>query len=195
MYANCKDEGTLKPDNLLAGDFPRVARLVDVTAGNYVRGTVLGKVTASGRYCNAVSTQTDGSQVPLCILAENVNAEKEDKQAVVYFTGEFNSDALTFDNSFTVDVITEKLREKSIFIKKKHLDNAASSQYKTELVYRPYLSTDLTTPQMIPPVRLTVTEISGDVYKITAKARMTDIGNKTFPNETYRLSKFMGLVS
>ena len=77
----------------------------------------------------------------------------------------------------------------------KHLDNAASSQHRTELVYRPYLSTDLTTPQMIPPVRLTVTEISGDVYKITAKARMTDIGNKTFPNETYRLSKFMGLVS
>lgn len=77
----------------------------------------------------------------------------------------------------------------------KHLDNAASSQHRTELIYRPYLSTDLTTPQMIPPVRLTVTEISGDVYKITAKARMTDIGNKTFPNETYRLSKFMGLVS
>ena len=70
-----------------------------------------------------------------------------------------------------------------------------SSQHRTELIYRPYLSTDLTTPQMIPPVRLTVTEISGDVYKITAKARMTDIGNKTFPNETYRLSKFMGLVS
>ena len=48
---------------------------------------------------------------------------------------------------------------------------------------------------MIPPISLTVTEVSGDVYKITAKARMTDIGNKTFPNETYRLSKFMGLVS
>ena len=77
----------------------------------------------------------------------------------------------------------------------KHLDNAASSQHKTELIYRPYLSTDLETPQMIPPVSLTVTEVSGDVYKITAKARMTDIGNKTFPNETYRLSKFMGLVS
>lgn len=76
-----------------------------------------------------------------------------------------------------------------------YLDNAASSQHKTELIYRPYLSTDLETPQMIPPVSLTVTEVSGDVYKITAKARMTDIGNKTFPNETYRLSKFMGLVS
>ena len=49
MYANCKDEGTLKPDNLLAGDFPRVARLVNVTAGNYTRGTVLGKITESGK--------------------------------------------------------------------------------------------------------------------------------------------------
>lgn len=40
---------------------------------------------------------------------------------------------------------------------------------------------------MNPPISLTITEIKGDVYKITAKARMTDIGNKTFPNETYRL--------
>lgn len=118
MYANCKDEGTLKPDNLLAGDFPRVARLVDITAGNYVRGTILGKITASGKYRNAISTNTDGSQTPVCVLAENVNAETEDKQAVVYFTGEFNLDSLTFDSSFTVDAITEKLREKSIFIKK-----------------------------------------------------------------------------
>ena len=118
MYANCKDEGTLKPDNLLAGDFPRVARLVDITAGNYVRGTVLGKLTASGKYRNSISTNTDGSQTPVCVLAEHVNAETEEKQAVVYFTGEFNLDSLTFDSSFTADAITEKLREKSIFIKK-----------------------------------------------------------------------------
>ncbi len=118
MYANCKDEGTLKPDNLLAGDFPRVARLVNVTAGNYTRGTVLGKITESGKYKLSVSSVSDGSQIPVAILAENVNAESEDKQAVVYFTGEFNSDALTFDSSFTEDTVTEKLREKSIFIKK-----------------------------------------------------------------------------
>lgn len=117
MYANCKNEGTLKPDNLLAGDFPRVARLVTVTGGNYIRGTVLGKITASGKYCTAVSSKTDGTQTPFCILAENVNAGTEDKQAVVYFTGEFNSASLTFDSSFTVATITEKLHEKSIFVK------------------------------------------------------------------------------
>lgn len=77
----------------------------------------------------------------------------------------------------------------------KHLDNAASSQHKTELIYRPYLSNDLSTPQMIPPINLTITEINCDIYKITAKARMTDIGNKIFPNETYRLSKFIGLIA
>lgn len=82
MYANCKDEGTLKPDNLLAGDFPRVARLVDITAGNYVRGTILGKITESGKYKLSVSSVSDGSQNPVAILAENVNAETEDKQAV-----------------------------------------------------------------------------------------------------------------
>ena len=103
---------------MLAGDFPRVARLVNVTAGNYTRGTVLGKITESGKYKLSVSSVSDGSQIPVAILAENVNAESEDKRAVVYFTGEFNSDALTFDSSFTEDIVTEKLREKSIFIKK-----------------------------------------------------------------------------
>lgn len=58
------------------------------------------------------------SGLPLGILAENVNVTDEDKQAVVYSTGEFNLEALTYDSEFTAASITEKLREKSIFVKK-----------------------------------------------------------------------------
>ena len=115
MYANCKDEGTLKPDNLLAGDFPRIAMLVTITGGNYKRGAVLGKITESGNYKSSVSSSTDGSQVPTAILAESVNAESEDKQGIVYLTGEFNADSLSYDSGFTLNAITDKLREKSIF--------------------------------------------------------------------------------
>lgn len=118
MYANCKDEGNYKPDNLLAGDFPRIANVETITGGNYKRGQVLGKITASGKYTASTSKATDGSQIPLGILAENVNATDEDKQAVVYSTGEFNLEALTYDSEFTAASMTEKLREKSIFVKK-----------------------------------------------------------------------------
>lgn len=45
----------------------------------------------------------------------------------------------------------------------------------------------------VPVVRLP--HLTETQRRALVKARMTDIGNKTFPNETYRLSKFMGLVS
>ena len=139
----------------------------------------------------------DDNRNPITIFLvqgfHNITAKLETGKDVEFQAMCFNIELPPVDTS-AVPEITIEIDNVSREIGK-HLDNAASSQYKTELVYRPYLSTDLTTPQMIPPVRLTVTEISGDVYKITAKARMTDIGNKTFPNETYRLSKFMGLVS
>lgn len=117
MYANFKDEGTLKPDNLLAGDFPRVAMLATLTGGNYQRGEVLGKIKTSGKYTKAIADGTDGSETPIAILAESVNAENEDKQGIIYFTGEFNADSLSYDSGFTVENLADKLREKSIFIR------------------------------------------------------------------------------
>jgi hypothetical protein len=77
----------------------------------------------------------------------------------------------------------------------KHIDKAASSQDKIEVTYRPYLSDDLSAPQMIPPITLTITEITADIMHITATARMMDIGNKSFPSETYTLARFVGLTT
>lgn len=77
----------------------------------------------------------------------------------------------------------------------KHIDGAASSQDKIEVTYRPYLSSDLSAPQMIPPITLTITEITADIMQINATARMMDIGNKSFPSETYTLARFVGLTN
>ncbi len=124
---------------------------------------------------------------------KNITATLETGETVKFQSMCFDIEQPPVDTSAVPEITVEIDNVSREIIK--HLDNAASSQHKTELIYRPYLSSDLSTPQMIPPISLTVTEINGDVYKITAKARMTDIGNKTFPNETYRLTKFMGLVS
>ena len=61
------------------------------------------------------------------------------------------------------------------------------------MTYRPYLSNDLSCPQMDPPITLTITNISVDVLKITATARMMDIGNKSFPAENYTVQNYPGL--
>lgn len=101
-----KDLGTSTVDNLLAGEFPRVGILATITGGSYEKGTVLSK--SDGKY-------TICSTEPEAILAETVDASAEDKQAVIYLTGEFHLSALKA--SVDVATLTDKLRNKSIFVK------------------------------------------------------------------------------
>ena len=63
-----------------------------------------------------------------------------------------------------------------------------------EITYRPYLSNDLEGPQMDPPITLVLTEVEADVQRVTARARMMDIGNKAFPSRTYTAREFPGLT-
>ena len=115
------DQGTTTADNLLAGEFPRVSELVTITGGDYAKGTILAKVTASGKYTICVPTPSqgtaDGSEIACAILAEAVNSTSADKEAVIYLTGEFNAAALTAGSGYTVAGLKNALRAKSIFIK------------------------------------------------------------------------------
>ena len=101
------DQGETKADNLLTGEFPRVSMLVPVTGGRFERGTILG-INSNGKYTICTNT-------PEAILAETVDATSEEKQAVVYLTGEFNKAALKANAE--VDTLIAKLRAKSIFVK------------------------------------------------------------------------------
>lgn len=74
-----------------------------------------------------------------------------------------------------------------------YLDNAIETQDMIEMTYRPYLSDDTSYPQMDPPITLVISDIQVDVLKITATARMMDIGNKSFPSENYTVKNYPGL--
>jgi hypothetical protein len=76
----------------------------------------------------------------------------------------------------------------------RYLDVAAESQSVIEITYRPYLSNDLEGPQMDPPITLILSEVDADVQRVTARARMMDIGNKAFPSRTYTAKEFPGLT-
>jgi len=91
------DQGGYTPDNLVAGEFPAVQRIETITGGAaYPRGAVLGRITASGLYVLSDASATDGSQKPAAILAEPIDTTSGETQAVVYHSGEFNSNALTY---------------------------------------------------------------------------------------------------
>lgn len=75
----------------------------------------------------------------------------------------------------------------------RHLDAAAISQDAIQATYRPYLSTDIDGPQMDPPLTMTLSEVEVDVFRITGRARVLDIGNKAFPSDIYTIRKYPGL--
>lgn len=106
-------------DNLIAGDqVGLISQKITLLSGqNLVRGTVLGKVTASGKYVKSLSAAVDGSQVPDLILVENKDASAGDKETLAYEAGIFNERALTLGTAHTIASIREGLRVKGIHLK------------------------------------------------------------------------------
>ena len=108
---------TFTPDKLLAGDYPAVTDTVTIDTGVLARGTVLGKITTGGKYIKCDSAASDGSQNPVAILAEDVDATSADVQATVYLSGAFNQGALTFGGTDTAATHRVALRNLNIYLK------------------------------------------------------------------------------
>ena len=114
---------TFTPDNLVAGDYPIVTDTVTIAEGqNLKRGAVLGRITVGGK-CVAVGSYvgegTDGSENPVCILAQDCDATDADVENVpVYLSGEFAESSLSFGGTDDADDHREALRDLNIYIKK-----------------------------------------------------------------------------
>ena len=115
------------PDQLIAGTLQLVTDTGIITGGAYKRGTVLGVVTASGKYTLSVKTATDGSEKPAAILVDNVDASTSDQNGGLYLMGEFNQNRIIFDNSWTVPALKAALRPLAIFLKDSTQAPVASS--------------------------------------------------------------------
>ncbi|HEY1035553.1 MAG TPA: head decoration protein [Pseudoxanthomonas sp.] len=115
--AGFSNEGTFTPDDLHAGDFPIRTRKVTLVSGqNLIRGALLGQITTGGKYTLSASASSDGSQTPKAILADDVNASGGDKDAIVYLSGDFNEDALTYGTGHTAASVREGLRDLNIYL-------------------------------------------------------------------------------
>lgn len=108
---------TFVPDQLIAGPKQLVTRNVTITGGPFVRGTVLGKITASGKYTAALSASSDGSQTPTAILADYADGSAGDVVAGVYLEGEFNVNAVTLGTGITATAAQDALRPLGIHLK------------------------------------------------------------------------------
>jgi len=100
-------EFNYEPDELFAGTLIPVytiggTLLTDATV--YPRGAVLGKITASGKYKLVDSAAVDGSENPVAVLLDAVDATAADKVGTLTLSGDFNANALTYGGS---DVSTD----------------------------------------------------------------------------------------
>jgi hypothetical protein len=112
---------TYNPDRLIGGDQKLITRditLTDIgTTGALTRGTVLGKVTADGKYGISLTASADGSQTPRAILVKDADPGGGDVTASIYDEGEFNQDTLVYGTGHDADSVREDLRAVSIHLK------------------------------------------------------------------------------
>lgn len=112
------EKTSMEYDQLIVGTFPVVMDKVTLLAGaTYVRGSVLGIITASQKAKLVDKAQADGSQTAYAILAETVDATAADKVAPVYLSGEFNQDKLVFGGTDTAADHKAALRNLNIYLK------------------------------------------------------------------------------
>ncbi|MEK0246594.1 head decoration protein [Raoultella sp. BAC10a-01-01] len=117
QFAPGMESSLFLPDQLIAGTLQLVTDTGIITGGTYKRGTVLGMVTASGKYKLSVKTATDGSEIPVAILVDNVDASTADQNGGLYLMGEFNQNHIIFDNSWAIPALKTALRPLAIFLK------------------------------------------------------------------------------
>jgi hypothetical protein len=73
------------------------------------------------------------------------------------------------------------------------VETAMSAVQPVEVLYRPYLNTDLTAPQMNPPILLYLKDIEMTDLQVTGRATFMDILNKKFPLDLYTRARFPAL--
>jgi len=90
-------EATLTMDAFVASDTygPVLIPKTIVAGADLVKGTVLGRVTASGKLKAAVATSVDGSEVPVAVLMEDAAAASADVTAVAGFAGVYVEASMT----------------------------------------------------------------------------------------------------
>jgi hypothetical protein len=77
----------------------------------------LAVVDSIGSFITCVRTASDGSQVPVAILADYADASNGPVRTGAYVMGEFNANALSYDSSWTPELLTTALRPWAIYLK------------------------------------------------------------------------------
>ena len=76
-----------------------------------------------------------------------------------------------------------------------NIEAALTTAELIQVIYREFISTDLTAPQNDPPLTLSISSISATLMTVTARAGFMNLMNKRFPTIEYNPELFVGLSS
>jgi hypothetical protein len=109
-------QGVYSPDKLFDRDTITRKGVVASGAGALPRGSLLGKVTATGKYVLSLAAAADGSQVPDAILLESVDATAADAEGAIAVAGRFAIQGVNFGAGHTAAEADAALRSKDIYL-------------------------------------------------------------------------------
>lgn len=112
-------ESAFDPNGLLVqlNGAPVFGEMVTIASGaNLAKGDAVGQITSGGKYIKSLSGASDGSQTIAGILADDCDASGGDKQAFVYYTGEFNAAKVSLGASHTLASVRRSLAQRGIFL-------------------------------------------------------------------------------
>ena len=107
------------PVKLIAGNLKIVTDRVTFaqTSTPLLRGTLVGRIDATGLCVPCVATASDGSQNPVGVVVHNIDASAGNTDGQLYVMGEFNSRYMTIDQSWQDDALRAACRKAHLFIK------------------------------------------------------------------------------
>jgi hypothetical protein len=70
---------------------------------------------------------------------------------------------------------------------------AKSAVIPVKVIYRPFLSNDLSAPQMDPPLVLYLKDVQVTAMQVTGRATFMDVVNMKFPSQLYTRDRFPSL--
>ena len=107
-------------DGLEIGDYPIITQAnVTVLSGeDLARGCVVGAQTSGGKYIACAHDASDGSEDPVAILVEDIDASLGDiTTAMIYTSGQFDSNKLTFGGTSDIDDLKALMIKNNLYTK------------------------------------------------------------------------------
>lgn len=109
------NEGSFTPDELVVSVEQTGKRTFAAGHGLVARGTVMGKITASGKLIPAVAAANDGSQTPYMVSAEDVDTTA-DADGIVFISATLNQNHLVYGAGHTAATVFDPLRAVDIHL-------------------------------------------------------------------------------